>query len=197
MRVEGIVLAAGESSRMNRSKALLPWGNYSSLLEYQVVQMREAGCMAVIVVTGADDQVASVARSLGAVVMLNPDWREGRASSTRTGANAAHGDAVVVVNVDQPAPADLLKQLFMAISENPSAIHVPTYQAKRGHPVVIPGSLIAELQEVQEETRGLHRLIDDHPPVEIELDEPLITADINTPEDYASWHERVFGVGPG
>jgi molybdenum cofactor cytidylyltransferase len=198
MAVVGILLAAGESSRMKRPKALLPWGDAGTLLEYQVEQMKEAGCEAVLVVSGATSEVGSIAEGLGAVIVDNPNWREGRASSMRAGAAAAppETEIVVVVSADQPAPAAVIRRLLDCMKENPAVIYVPAYDGRRGHPVVLPGKYLAELREVKEETEGLRDLIDAYPPVEVEIDEPLVTADINTPDDYVRWHEQAFGTKP-
>jgi CTP:molybdopterin cytidylyltransferase MocA len=198
MAVVGILLAAGESRRMDRPKALLPWGSAETLVEYQIKQLQQAGCGLVIVVYGATPEVASVAARCGATVVENKDWREGRASSTRAGASAAPPDTeiVIVVSVDQPAPASVIGPLLEQMSENPAVIYVPSYKGQRGHPVALPGKHLAELREVQEETMGLRDLVEAYPPMEVDVDDPIVTADINTPEDYARWHRRVFGTAP-
>lgn len=198
MAVVGILLAAGESSRMQRPKALLPWGEAPTLVEYQVAQMLAGGCERAIVVCGAVPEVGPIATKAGATVAENEQWREGRASSVRAGAREAPPDTevVVVVSVDQPAPSGVISALLRKMTENPAVIYVPTYKGQRGHPVALPGKHLAELREVQEETLGLRDLVDAYPPIEVEIDDPIVTADINTAEDYGRWHKQAFGAPP-
>src|SRR5579875_2407286 len=70
-RVAGILLAAGEGSRLGQPKALVRLGG-KTLAERGAALLREGGAEPVIVVTGA------VAVSLPAVFTVqNPDWRTG------------------------------------------------------------------------------------------------------------------------
>ena len=50
----GIILAAGESSRMGSPKGLLEWRG-TTLLEYQMNSLLQGGCDKVVVVTGKYD----------------------------------------------------------------------------------------------------------------------------------------------
>jgi molybdenum cofactor cytidylyltransferase len=175
---------------MGRPKALLPWGDYPTLIAYQVDQLARAGCDLVIAVTGAAaDEVGRAAKAAGATLAHNERWQEGRAGSLRVGAEAAPGETeiVVVLGVDQPRPSAVTERLLAAIRHNPAVPYVPTYKGRRGHPVVLPGKYLGELREVDEETQGLRALIEAYPPAEIDMDEPLVTADLNTPEEYERW----------
>ena len=78
--IAAIILAAGESTRMGRPKQLLPWGG-TTLVAWQVQQMREAGADDVVVVLGhaADEVHAAV-----------PSWAD------RRGQRGVQGRARVV-----------------------------------------------------------------------------------------------------
>ena len=173
---------------MGTPKSLLPWCD-STLVEYQVAQLRAAGAVEVIAVLGHEaEAIEPYAERAGARVALNPDYREGRASSLRAGAGAVQTncDAVVVLNVDQPRPAKIVAELLEQHQARQDLITVPVYRGRRGHPVVLEGSLLQELRNVQEETQGLRAVISRHEGSvgECASDSPLVLLDINSPTDY-------------
>jgi molybdenum cofactor cytidylyltransferase len=182
-----ILLAAGESTRMGRPKPLLPWRG-TTLIEYQVRELLAAGCDPLVVVLGhaAGDVRAAVPAE--ATVVVNERYREGRASSLRAGAAAIPDDAtaVVVLSVDQPRPRVVIERLLSAQRASPDDIAVPTYDGRRGHPVVLPGALLPELRSATESQRGLRGVLEAHEAeiIEVAIDDPAVVLDINTPEDY-------------
>ncbi|MCH7484599.1 MAG: nucleotidyltransferase family protein [Chloroflexi bacterium] len=182
--ISAILLAAGESRRMGSPKPLLAWQGVT-LIEYQITQLREAGVNDVIAVLGhhADDFLPLVTTS-GARAVVNERYREGRASSLRAGAAAAEGaKTVVILSVDQPRPAAVTRRL---LTEHTSGITVPSHHGRRGHPVVLDGSLLPELREVSEATQGLRAVIARHAAEvrDVPFDSPTVLLDLNTPADY-------------
>src|SRR6266542_3178671 len=82
--IPGIVLAAGKSLRMGRTKALLPIGADETFLSRVVRTLRDGGVDDVIVVIGADADVlrSAIAREKIPVrVVENPDYEQGQLSS--------------------------------------------------------------------------------------------------------------------
>lgn len=192
--LSSIVLAAGLSTRMGRSKALLDWGG-QPLIAYHVRQLREAGADEVIVVLGhRADEVHRTMKGLPCRVMVNARYQMGRAGSLRIGAKAASRDAdgILVTNIDQPRPAAFLKQLVAAFNPGRAGIR-PVHNGHHGHPIVVSGRLREELMQVDEATEGMLTVIRQHA---AEMDEvdlgDLLDLDLNTPEDYAAGRRR-FG----
>ena len=192
--VAAIVLAAGESTRLGTFKPLLCWppADGEPLVAYQVRQLREAGASAIIVVVGhrAAD-VAPVATAAGAVVAANPGYAEGKSSSVRVGVAASPDDyALLIIGVDQPRPASLLRAL---IAEPPPAdtIVIPTCDGRRGHPPLFGPDLRAELLAVQEETFGLRAVLRRHAAAirHVETSDPITLVNLNTVEDAAAARE--------
>ena len=189
-RIAALILAAGESTRMGRLKQLLPWAGLS-LVDWQVVQMREAGADEVVVVLGHDaEAVRAAIQSQDARIVVNEGYREGRASSLRAGADALDDsiDAVLVLSVDQPRPAWLSRRLIDRWQETRAPIVSPRFTRRFGHPVLVDGSLLSELRAVDEITLGLRAVIQRHA---ANADAVLITnnaidVDLNTPADYAA-----------
>jgi molybdenum cofactor cytidylyltransferase len=185
--IAAILLAAGESTRMGRLKQLLPWGG-TTLIDWQVRQFTQAGVESVVVVLGhvADDIRPAVPS--GTRVTLNEDYRQGRASSLRRGAQAVDGapEALLILSVDQPRPAWLSRRLIERwLLEKPLVVS-PRFVDGFGHPVLLDGSLLPELREVDDESLGLRAVIDRHldaATVE-EVHNARINVDLNTPADY-------------
>ncbi len=183
-----ILLAAGESARMGRPKPLLTWAG-TTLLEWQIEQLREAGASEVIVVLGSRaEEVEPVATAAGATVVLNPDYREGRASSLRAGAAAVHDNAaaIVILGVDQPRPAWVTRRLIERRRENGPAILIPAFEGHRGHPVVLSAALLGELRAVNEASLGLRAVTERHQAETetVEIDNSSVIVDLNTPSEY-------------
>jgi molybdenum cofactor cytidylyltransferase len=188
-RVAAILLAAGESTRMGRTKALLPWQS-TTLVEHQLNQLSSVHeITAIIVVTGhaADEIVPLVRRFPGALAVYNADHRSGKVSSIRAGLAAVPPgvDAVLLLAVDQPRPADVLRRLVHHQPESGAAIIVPVHRGRRGHPVLFAASMLPELHAISEETHGIREVLRRHADAvsELPIDDPIVLLDLNRPSD--------------
>jgi molybdenum cofactor cytidylyltransferase len=184
--ISGILMAAGQSTRMGVPKALLDWGE-ESLVRYQVRQLKEAGADEVIVVVGfGSDEIHRHLRGLGARVVLNPRYQLGRAGSLQVAAKAVDraADAIIILNVDQPRPAELIRTVASRI-EGEVAVAQPVSAERRGHPVVVAGSLREELIAASDDGEGLRGILEAHRDRAryVDADETCLL-DINTPDDY-------------
>lgn len=186
--ISGILLAAGMSTRMGEPKALLDWGG-EPLVRYQIRQLREAGADEVIVVLGhRGDEIHRELRGLEYRGVLNPTYQLGRAGSLRMGAKAVsrEAEAIVVLNVDQPRPASLIRAVIEAWAREPSAAAArPEHEGRHGHPVVLAGRLRGELLEASDGSGGLRGVLAAH--ADAIVDAPCGTEclpDLNTREEY-------------
>jgi molybdenum cofactor cytidylyltransferase len=181
---------------MGRPKPLLVWGD-ETLIEYQVSQLRDAGCDPVIVVLGAhEDAVRPLVRRAGGLAVINELYAEGRASSVRVGAGALGEelDRLLILNVDQPRPAEVHRCVLEAFAGTEALIAVPTYEGRRGHPVVFESSLFPELREVREATEGMREVMQRHETdiLEVPFETAVVTLDMNRPEDYEAARVTYF-----
>ena len=196
MTVAAILLAGGESSRMGVPKPLLEWGGYT-LIEYQLAQLKGPPIDRVVVVLGhRADEVLPCVRSTDAQTVINELYAEGRASSLRVGAAALPDNtaAILILNVDQPRPHDVIARLVDMHRRSGNLITVPTYEEKRGHPPVLDGSLLPELREVNEETQGLRDVIARHAAdvEELAFETPAVLLDLNRPQEYQKARASYF-----
>jgi molybdenum cofactor cytidylyltransferase len=187
MTIAAILLAAGESTRMGRLKQLLPWGG-TTLLAWQVAQLRAAGAEDVVVVLGHEAEQIRPAVPPEARIVLNEGYREGRATSLRAGALAMPDDveAVLILSVDQPRPAWLSRVLIERWRAERPLVMSPRFERRYGHPILVDGTLLPELRGVSDETLGLRAVIDRHVDRarSLVVTNQRVDVDLNTPGDY-------------
>ena len=186
--IAALLLAAGESTRMGSPKPLLDWHG-RPLIQYQIEQLRDGGCDLVVVVLGhRSDRVHPFVENTGAVIVENPRFREGRATSVRAGAQMVpeRPDNILVLGIDQPRSANIVRQVIQAAIAQKATIVIPTHNGRRGHPTAFAGWLLPEIQEVEDETLGLRDVVRRHEAeiLRVEVNNPNVLLDLNTPEDY-------------
>jgi len=185
--IAALLLAAGESTRMGRLKQLLSWDRVP-LVAWQARQMRDAGAEDVVVVLGHAARDIEGAIPDFARIAVNNDYKQGRATSLRRGAEALTDDveAIVILSVDQPRPAWLTRRLIERWRIDQPLVVSPRFAKGFGHPILLDGALVQELREVNEATLGLRAVIDMHldRAVSIAVANDAIDVDLNTPADY-------------
>ena len=132
-RVAGLLLAAGEGSRLGRPKALVELGG-QTLAARGVALLRDGGADPVLVVTGAEPFDMP-----GVLIVHNPLWRSGMGSSLRAGLAClpAGTRAVVIALADQPlVGAESVRRLIAAYREG-APVAVACYQGQPRNPVLI------------------------------------------------------------
>jgi molybdenum cofactor cytidylyltransferase len=183
-----MLLAAGESTRMGRPKALLPWGD-APLLDYQLGELTSALGAAPIVVLGhRAEELEPIVRRRGARPIVNERYREGRATSIAAGMAAvpAEAAAVLIASVDQPRPRSVFADLIAAHGRLGGPITRAVYGQQHGHPTVFARSLFEELRRVSEESQGLKSVLRRHADAirDADLGDPIVLVTLNTPEEY-------------
>jgi molybdenum cofactor cytidylyltransferase len=183
-----VILAAGASQRMGTPKALLPWAG-TTLLEHAIKQARAAGIAHIVVVLGpATQSLEHEPLLLDVCVRFNPDPESGRSASIRIGSEALPDDvdAMLIQSVDQPCESEVLSRLFAALESGSADIAVPTYAARRGHPVCLSGRLLSELRTVTEEQQGLRSIVRRHVQLEVPVSTASVVWNLNDPAAYAA-----------
>ncbi len=180
-----ILLAAGESTRMGSPKPLLDWFG-APLVQRQVEALLEAGVTDVYVVTGHRAyEVQAAIRGEHAHRVLNPHYRLGKTTSIKAGLAELPPDAdpIVLLAVDQPRPAWLIREVIEAHLAGDALITMPEYLGRGGHPIVFAGSLRVQLDNISEETEGIREVIRAHTDqtARLAVDTPLARLDLNTP----------------
>src|SRR5512142_2479385 len=146
--ISAIVLGAGLSQRMGALKQLLPYGD-RTVVEQVVTVLLSAPVDEVVVVLGhRHDEIRQVLERWPVRVTYNPHYLEGMFASIQHGWSQVHpgSEAVLHVLVDQPQlQASVVCTLTHAYREVRSGIHVPTFGARRGHPILLDAGYRLEI----------------------------------------------------
>jgi molybdenum cofactor cytidylyltransferase len=194
--IPALVLAAGKSSRMGRTKALLSVGSSGETFLHRIIRvLRDGGVEAVVVVIGGDAAAvrASLPRDDAQISAVeNPRYDEGQLSSLLVGLAAVEQrhdnvEAVMMTLVDLPlisaATVRAVRDAFLA---NPGAPLVrPRRGGRYGHPVIFNRSIFGELRRADPST-GAKPVVHAHAAeeVNVDVDDEGAFIDIDTPQDY-------------
>jgi CTP:molybdopterin cytidylyltransferase MocA len=179
--VAGLLLAAGQGSRLGRPKALVEIGGLS-LAERGVSLLRDGGANPVVMVTGA----APVSLP-GVITAHNPEWQTGMGSSLREGLQTlpADRDAVVIALVDQPLIGPEAVRRLIAAFLAGAEVAVACYQGRPRNPVLIGRAHWAEAAAAAQGDAGARRFLRARPELvtAVECGDVGRPDDLDTPED--------------
>lgn len=187
--ITAIVLAAGLSTRMGQVKPLLPWGK-QTVIEHILSVLRDCSVEEILVITGHEREAVEqrlAGRPVQAV--FNPHYASGEMlSSIQVGLRAAsvEAEAALIVLGDQPAlERSVVDHIIAAYRSGQKQIVAPSYQMRRGHPLLIGRNYweeICALSEGQTLRDFLRRVGEAVHHVEVTT--PGVLQDMDTPDDY-------------
>jgi molybdenum cofactor cytidylyltransferase len=196
----GVILAAGESTRMGSDKALLQWppatvaGSSGKTFLSAAIQSLNAYNDMVIVVVGKNEaNLSPVIFATGASLVRNSAPEQGQFSSLQVGLREVLNrgrDAAMVTLVGRPPvnaeTLELLLETFVSCSDNIWAV-VPEYQGSRGHPIILgremievflraPATASADDLQDQDQYQGHTEYA--------AVNDPFVTWNVDTPQEY-------------
>jgi molybdenum cofactor cytidylyltransferase len=177
-----IILAAGESRRMGRAKAYLPFRGGTFLSG--IAETLGRRCHPVIAVFGFDAERLRQSAPHMVIPVENPNYRDGMLTSLQAGLRALPetSDPVLFTLVDHPAVAVATVDAVLASN---APIAIPRFQNKRGHPVLIRAEIAGEFLR-EPATSKVRDVIDRHAHEidYVEVADPGIWDDIDDPALY-------------
>jgi molybdenum cofactor cytidylyltransferase len=189
MRVVGVILAAGESRRMGQLKALLPFGTYT-VIEQVIQPLLQADLADVVVVLGhRAAEIAVVLATWPVHVLYNPDYRQGMTTSVQVALRhiTPLPDAYLLVLVDQPhLGLTPVHQVLNGFRQTGKGLVIPTYNGKRGHPIVLAARYRQEVLALGPQ-QGLNIVTRGHADDTLEV--PMSADDILRDMDYPAEYE--------
>ncbi len=196
----GVILAAGDSTRMGTDKALLLWppgaarAGSGTFLSAQIHSLSPFTELVIVVVGNNAPAITPIVYAEGASLVTNPDPSRGQFSSLQVGLHEVLNrgrDAAMVTLVDRPPVSNVtiqtLYDAFARVISNSKWAAVPQYQDKHGHPILLAREMIEAF--LRAAPTATARDIEHHNAEHIEyvpVDDPLVIANINTPDEYAA-----------
>lgn len=186
MKIGAIILAAGVAKRFGTDKRLQPLGqntvatttlsNYAGIFDATRLVVRSETDP---LLTLLSDHLAQFEPVFAA------DADKGMGHSLSAGFNNLKWDYAFVALADMPfLKRESLECLINSAKNKPQEITRPTYHTQPGHPVGFPAHLFDKILRTRGDTgardvlRAYNQIVND-----IEIDDPGVLVDIDTPED--------------
>jgi molybdenum cofactor cytidylyltransferase len=189
-----VIPAGGLSQRMGRPKLALPLGD-RTVLEHVIGALRESSVEHILVVIGPHvPELVALARRAGAEILLLTEQTDDMRATVEHGLRwleehrlPREDDAWLLVPADHPTVnPGVIRQIVEARTANPgAAIIIPTFQGRRGHPVLFAWNNVAGIRAFPK-GKGLNAYIRQQPAAicEVAVDSDDILCDLDTPEQY-------------
>jgi nicotine blue oxidoreductase len=180
--VAGVLLAAGEGSRLGQPKALVSLGG-QTLAERGAGLLRAGGADPVLVVAGAVPVELDNVRTV-----FNPDWRTGMGSSLQAALRALAGTgaaAAVIALADQPLVGPEAVARLITAYRAGATVAVAAYQGQPRNPVLVAREHWAEVIEMATGDQGARAFLRARPGLVtlVECGDTGRPDDIDTPAD--------------
>jgi molybdenum cofactor cytidylyltransferase len=195
--ISAIVVAAGFSTRMGQPKQLLPYAGHT-VIEQIVSVLLQCPLAEIVVVTGHERQAIEATLAGWPVrTVFNPDYEQGEMlSSVQRGLAKLETNiaAALIVLSDQPQiEAPVVQWLIDAYHTEPGPLIIPSFQMRRGHPILIDRACWPEILALDWD-QTLRAVIKTYAHqinyVVVETDSVL--RDIDTPEAYRQALQRLW-----
>jgi molybdenum cofactor cytidylyltransferase len=182
-----VILAAGESRRMGEAKALLPYQGLT-FVEHLLAVTRHPRVGLTRVVLGAHAEEIRGKLKVGpAAILVNPDWPKGQLSSLQAAIRSLPPQitsGLILCPVDHPlVTLRLIAQLIAGFESSGRSIVLPTFNGRRGHPVIFRSTLYDELLAASPDV-GARQIVWAHADdiKEVPTEEEGVILNLNDPE---------------
>ncbi|MHA2168346.1 MAG: nucleotidyltransferase family protein [Candidatus Kariarchaeaceae archaeon] len=188
-----IILAAGRSERFQSNKLLAKIDN-QVLIErtLQPFYQLRSKIRKILVITGTfTDELRPYIVKFGAIEVSNTDPDQGMSSSVKVGLNSYLSDpnpdtAIFIHPADTPfVETSDLTQMIEAFEKTGSSIIIPTFEGRRGHPLLISSNIIEDVVKISDDNEGMRGYLSDNQKeiLYLPLSNEGILKDIDKPED--------------
>jgi len=186
-----IILAAGQASRMGRTKQLLQCDG-KTLVQRALENALSTNEPVLLVLGAKKDEIIPTIQGYLVNVVINENWANGISSSLLVGVNSALStepdlDGVLITLADQPhITASHLKRILAAAAN--SRIIATAYHGVQGVPVYIPKRYFQQLYQLIGDV-GAKALIEKNASQVKSIPFPAGAFDIDTEEDWKDFSE--------
>ena len=199
-RIAAVVLAAGRSTRMGGPNKLLAEIAHRPLVRIAAEEALKSRAKPVVVVAGHQRvEVEKVLAGLPISVVHNPDFADGLGTSLKAGIAAvpADADGAIILLGDMPQiDAALIDRLIGAFDPDRGAlVVVPTFEGKRGNPVLWSRRFFPDLMAVEGDVGARHLIKHfGEAVVEVPVAGKAALVDVDTPEALIGVRAEIEGA---
>ena len=143
-----VILSGGSSSRMGSPKALLPYQGRPFLEHLLEVAVHPKIAMRRVVLGAHAEPIARQTDLHADEIVINDEWEKGQLSSIQAAIRSLPPgtDGFVLCLIDHPLVSrNLVNDLIEQFYTKRARIVLPTYEGRRGHPVIFAAELYDEL----------------------------------------------------
>jgi molybdenum cofactor cytidylyltransferase len=188
----GIILAAGESTRLGKPKQLLKLKD-KCLIEWALDAAVASRLKKILLVLGHNHQ--EILTALGAKsrqpdleIVINPEYHNGQSTSLLAGLTIIRDTypSIMFLLGDQPLlDSETINTLLQQFWSSHKDIGVPVYKGRRGNPVIFSQKFYDHLAKIKGDI-GARNIVKCHPEYveEIPINNPHGFMDIDTQSDY-------------
>ena len=188
--ISAILLAAGQSKRMNGENKLSKEIQGIPLIKHSVKNILASSIDELIVILGYQKDIMEklIDKNEKIKIIFNKDFESGMASSIKTGLDnlSEKSEAFFICLGDMPMVShDIYNQLIK--SKDNKEIIVPTYKGQRGNPVLFDKSMKETVMNITGDV-GAKKILELNKDkiLNLEINNQSITKDFNTQGDFSS-----------
>src|SRR3954464_5321541 len=187
----GVILAAGDSTRMGQDKALLPWQG-GTFLTAAIDVLKPVTEMVIVVGGKNTNSLLSTVYQMGVFITENHHTERGQFSSLQIGLQEVLNrgrDTAIVALVDRPAPqlttVRAIKKHFLESVEGGAWAVVPEFEGKHGHPFIAGREMMERfLRAPQNATaRDVEHAAQQHISY-FPVSDPYVILNVDTPQEF-------------
>jgi len=188
--ISAILLAAGQSKRMNGENKLTKEIQGTSLIERSVQNILDSSVQELIIVLGYQKEIIEklIDKNEKIKIVFNKNFESGMASSIKTGLNnlSEKTEAFFICLGDMPMVGhDIYNQLIK--SKGNKEIIVPTYKGQQGNPVLFDKSMKETVMNITGDV-GAKKILElnKNKILNLEINDQSIVKGFNTQGDFSS-----------